>query len=238
MSFFSSFPKEFYQFGTTQERAIMQNITAYVDVLDEVKQNSAFYLDYHIKEGERPDHVAHRFYGNAQLHWTFYLMNDSIRERGWPVDRSDVILKVQKDYSGHVLNTREDIIDKFQVGQIVQSPTGTGVVSHRNLDLGQVVLKYVSGYFEDGMLVNSNNNETLLVDSSGPEYLSARHYVNPENGRIVDINPFTGPTLNLVEVTHEDFYLAENESLRQIRVIRPDSIGQIVTAYKNAMRTL
>lgn len=237
--YFKHFPKEFYRFGDEKDRAVMQNITAYADIVDQVKLNGSYYEDYYIKEGERADTLANTFYKNPQLHWTFYLMNDSLRERGWPMITKDVVKKVQKDYHGLVLNTRENVATKFNVGQSVVGQYGSGTIARRNLQLGQVVLENVSGYFVDGEQITSQGTtlETLLVESSSPEYLSARYYVDAD-GNKVDIDPFVGPGALVNEVTHQDFYIEENNGLRQIRVIKPSSMSGIASAFNAAMRSL
>jgi len=240
MSYFKSFPKEFYQFGDDPNRAVMQNITAYVEIFDQARANASFYQDYYIKEGERADHVSQYFYDTPQLHWTFWMMNNHIRERGWPLTRKQVLAKVQRDYSGLVLNTSEDVSNKFHVGQQVTGMNGSGTVVERNLQLGQVVLTDVSGYFGDGEQITSQvqeSLETLLVDTSSKEHLATRYYVNADGDK-VDVQPFAQPPSNVVPVTHQEFYLEENDSLRQIRVVRPNAMGSIVSAYRKAMRSL
>ena len=66
-------------------------------VVDQVKENSSFYKNYYIRDGERPDNVSHRLYENPRLHWTFYLMNDHIREQGWPLTQRSIVEKVKED---------------------------------------------------------------------------------------------------------------------------------------------
>ena len=34
------------------------------------------YEKYYIKDGERPDVLADKFYGNSDLHWVFFMVND------------------------------------------------------------------------------------------------------------------------------------------------------------------
>jgi hypothetical protein len=40
----------------------------------------------------------------------------------------------------------------------------------------------------------------------------------------------------ITEKTHEDVYFATNESLRQIKVIKPSQITNIVTSFKKSIR--
>ena len=41
------------------------------------------YQSYEILEGERPDIVAAKLYGDSDLHWTFFLVNDFDNYYDW-----------------------------------------------------------------------------------------------------------------------------------------------------------
>ena len=55
---------------------LTQDLTAYVDVIDELKNLAPFYRKYYILENDRPDQVSQKIYGTPAYHWTFYIMND------------------------------------------------------------------------------------------------------------------------------------------------------------------
>ena len=44
------------------------------------------YTYYEIQDGERPDVVADRLYGDSELHWTFFLVNDMDNYYQWHKD--------------------------------------------------------------------------------------------------------------------------------------------------------
>ena len=71
--------------------------------------------------------------------------------------------------------------------------------------------------------------------SSESEYLSESYYVDG-TGTIVDIDPTVGPGALLTGKTHQDVYYSVNESLKQIKVIKPDLINGIVTSFKKSLR--
>lgn len=80
--FFKMFPYTSYRFGDADELSFTEDLTVYAEVLDTLRVNDSFYVDYYIQHGERADHVAYKLYKNPQLHWTFYLMNPDLRECG------------------------------------------------------------------------------------------------------------------------------------------------------------
>lgn len=234
MSYFRKFPTQLYQFANG-DRAIMQNLSAYVDIIDQVKENSAFYIDYYIRDGDRPDNVAYTLYENPQLHWTFFIMNDSIREKGWPLTREAIVKKAIEDHPNTTLNTRDDI-DTFLKDSIVESSSGAkGRVVRIDTGLGQIVIDVLEGKFStDDIVSNGSQNVTLL--SVEAEYLSTRFYKNSD-GEKIDYRTKDGWNTTGHPVTHIDHYTKENESLRQIRVIQPRSITAVVGMFNKAIQS-
>ena len=58
-TYFENFPTVSYQFGVKLPAVAYQNLTAYVDIIDQIKDNIAFYRNYYIQEGDRPDPVSY-----------------------------------------------------------------------------------------------------------------------------------------------------------------------------------
>lgn len=239
MSYFNKFPKVPYLFGDKEEISVIQNIAAYVDMLDELSQNNAFYNDFYIRNGDRPDQISYKLYDDPQLHWLFYLTNPKLREQGWPLGTSELTNKIKGDFTGTTITTLDaDLFSKFAMGQTVNSASGSGTIVHRNIALGQIVLEDVSGSFTStGLLTSVDEHgitETLTPVSVGPEFMSAHHYEDGE-GNIVDIDPTTGPGAQITEVTHLQYYVRQNEALRNIRVIRPTAVNSVLTRFRQAL---
>jgi len=241
MSFFQYFPLADYKFGNEESLTVFRDITAYSDIVDQIKDNIAFYQDYNIQEFERPDQLSNKLYGVPNLHWTFFLLNDKLKESGWPIDNGKIIEKAQKEYSKTTLTTKTTLYDKFKIGQTItgNNSGASAKVDHRHLDLGQLVISdIVDGPFENGEVITSTNSEgiieSILLESTSLEYLSAHHYENV-SGETVDIDPEVGPGALLTEVTYLDRMMKQNEELKNIRVIKPTSMQQIIFAYRESI---
>lgn len=234
--FFSNFPQTFYNFGNEVDRNAFQNISAYVDVIDKVKNNLTLYTKHTILDGDRPDVLSQKLYGQNYYHWTFYLMNDKLRRQGWPLSYDEVVAKAQKDYPNKTLVTRDLIFEKFSVGDTVTGigSGATATVLRRNLDLGQIVVKPTNNYtFNNGELISDGTNQVTLTSVS-EEYNSAHHYEDGD-GKTVDIDPEVGPGVLLTEITHLGRYEAANIDLKDIIVIQPNNISEVVRAFDQAM---
>lgn len=249
MSYFEFFPDVSYRFGNETNPDTFENIAVYADVIDQIKDNLAFYYDFTIEEFQRADQLSTKLYGTPIYHWTFYLLNDHVRERGWPLNNREIFTYAQKYYPDLTITTRNNLADKFRLNQTVTGNISgaTGVISKRYIELGQMVLQNVTGTFVAGETLSSltiedrplkpiNTVETLQIVSSSEEYLSARHYVNGSNERI-DIDPTVGPGALLTEITYLDYLVQQNDELKQIKVIKPSSINRVVNSFSEAVRS-
>ena len=96
MQYFQDFKKLNYRFGNETSFEVFQNITAYADIIDSVKDDAAFYKFEQIYEGFRPDQLSQKLYETPVYYWTFYLLNDDIRQQGWPLINSEFQTYIQK----------------------------------------------------------------------------------------------------------------------------------------------
>ncbi len=234
MAYFKNFPKVGYIFQG--EPAVMTNLSVYAEVIDEIRLSSSFYQDYYIKNGERPDHIAYKMYDNPQLYWVFYLMNPKLREQGWPMSQEEVMTKVKRDHPNQTFRFITNTPSKLHVGQEIEGYTSgsKATILHINLDLGQVTVDSNESFATDQLIKLVENNLTYSFFSIESEHLAAHHYTL--NGEIVDINPYLPVPVDHVKVTNSDFYISENDKLKQIRVIKPRNINTVVNAFRDAIR--
>jgi len=242
MLYFNEFENLRYKFGDEVNTVLFQNLSIYVDIVDEIKNNITFLNTHTIQEGFRPDQVSIQLYGTPLYHWTFYLLNDDLREQGWPLTRHELEVYTKKVFPNTIITTRDtDLANKFKVGQTISGGTSSlsGKIINRNIDLGQIIIEGDIAFSSGGELFSSINSsgisENLTSVSSSKEYLAASHYVNG-SGAIVDIDPTIGPGALLTEKTNEDVYFATNDNLRQIKVIKPAQVANIVSSFKRALR--
>ena len=102
---------------------LIQDISAYVDVIDDVKKSSAFSAKYYIQDNDRPDNVSMKLYGSPSYHWTFFLMNDHLRQQGWPLSNRLIAKQLKRDFPHEVAISRDDLTSVFRPGQIVVGST-------------------------------------------------------------------------------------------------------------------
>jgi hypothetical protein len=239
MSYFQNTEFVPYQFGTSDKFTLHQNLGVYVDLIDQVRDNNSFYMKYTILDGDRPDTLSYKLYNSTKYYWTFFLMNDNLRLRGWPLTFQKTLELVSKDRNNTVLTTRDNLTNKFKIGSIVSgsSSGASAKIIKKNPDLGQIIVSGIHSFLNTETVTTLEDNilqNILLVSATdGPN--SIWRYEDSD-GFPVDINPYTGPGVQLVAKTYNDKYLEENEALKSIIVIKPDVIESVFDQFQDAMR--
>ena len=101
MSFFTQFPKIQYDINADGIKTEITDIFRHVDVNEKFIDNITTYTWYEIKEGERPDVVSNRLYGSPDYYWTFFVLNESLKQglNTWPKSYRQFELMLEQDYS-------------------------------------------------------------------------------------------------------------------------------------------
>ena len=240
MSYFTNFPNILYKFGNNETETIFQDISAYVQIIDEIKDNINFYSTYTILEGERPDQLSQKLYGTPSMYWTFFLMNDNIRQLGWPLTQSQIQELVAKQFPKKVITTVADLTGIFKSGQTITGlgSGATGTIISRRLDFGQLVIN-TTGTFIAGELITSTVGTTtqsvLLSKGSTVQYETIHHWEDSD-GDYVDIDPSVGTSAIYTPITFYDKYVADNDLLRTIKTIKPIAVNSVYRAFNESLR--
>jgi hypothetical protein len=243
-NYFKNFRFAEYKFGDNTDIDLFNNITQYVDLIDQVRNNISFTEKYNILSGDRPDVVSHKLYGTMDYYWTFYLMNEHVRLSGWPLNNDEILDQLKSKYPNRVLTTTSEIGALFPVGQVIegQSSSAIGEIVKRNLDLGQLFVKLTQGTkFTAGEIISyvdtsatGSPTRTLSITGETEQYNAVHHY--EDNGVQVDIDPFSGPGVSLTPITYRDRLESRNDALKEIVVIRPEQITAIVSEFQRFLK--
>lgn len=247
--YFKRFPLVDYNFGDNEPATLFPNISAYIDIIDQVKQEIAFYEKYTILDGDRPDVVSQKLYGTPDYHWTLFAMNGNLRESGWPLPERELRELVKKRYPHRTVTTQSNIASNFLPGSFVIGKTSgtTGTVIERNLDLGQIVIASdknnagINNNFGDteqlggGTTTEEQSINVAVAIKESVQYNSVLYYKN-SSGTIVDINPYNQVTNNLVPTTIMEDNINFNDNLKNIIVIKPSQIQSVVSEYFRLLR--
>lgn len=97
--YFRPFPLTLYDLKKNGKPTLLTNITSRFKLVEAFQRQEAVYYDYSVKDGERADTIAFKYYGDASLDWVIYLTNDIIDpEFDWPLSNRALNNFITKKY--------------------------------------------------------------------------------------------------------------------------------------------
>lgn len=222
--YFENFDIVEYRFGNNEPPALMQNLSSYVDLIDQLKGEVSFYEDYTIVSNERPDTVSFKLYDTTEYYWTFFLLNDKLRESGWPLNRELVLSIAQERYPHRMVTTKDVIASRFPVGTVVTgTESGTvGTVIKRNLSLGQLIIDSTNTVVssEREFVIEPNTNgvaEIELTESAESFHSTVLWEITKDGLPLSGVNIFLG-RLNKTAEFREIPYSESSEYIVTARI--------------------
>lgn len=150
MTFFTNFPLVAYNFGNENSQAAFQNLTTYIDIIDQLSDQIGVYTEIVIPNGERPDVLSQNLYGTTDYYWQFYLLNEKLRTQGWPFTPSEVYDYLKLYYPNTTIKTNSNLQSEFFVNDLIakkdidgtfDNPPFKGKIIKKDLDLGHLIVK-------------------------------------------------------------------------------------------------
>ena len=115
--YFKEFPTIPYDAEGNGKFKDVKNLLRRVGVRAKIKTNTSLYDTYDVKNGESPESIAHKLYGDSELHWVILLLNNvTDRFHDWPMSEAQFI---------QFVNDKYDNVDDIHHYEISQSSGDT-----------------------------------------------------------------------------------------------------------------
>ena len=213
--YFNYFPKTFYSSNnSTTGLDTVTNIISRFTFEQTLKDNSSAFYKYSVQDSDTPEIIAYKYYGSSERHWVVLLFNDIIDPQfDWPL-RYDAFINF--------------VDEKYTANGAANTTVQTGLAWAMSMNNVQAYYKIVTKTDID----NISLVEKIQVD--------ANVYANVASTTQV----FTladGATITQVitkeKKTHYDYEMEENESKREIRLIKNEFIPQIEKEFKKVVKS-
>lgn len=197
-NYFENFPKKLYKFGDDEDPIFFQKLTNYVDIIDNISQDASTYVEYEILDFERPDTLSHKLYGKSEYEWTFSLMNERLRECGWPLTLQEVSkYAVEIAYPNFVceigLTIPESALgDSAELGYQDSSDARNDILAKyvtTSFPIGQTVT--IGNFYGEVLNKNIQNSEITIGNIKD----SARGSIIPSGDSVAGVASYLAPTL-------------------------------------------
>jgi hypothetical protein len=197
MPFFQQFPKIPYDFGSNGIDSNIVDLFRFVKANEQYFHEVATYIDYQIRDGERPDIVSNSLYGTPEYYWVFFLINEHLKNgiSGWPMSDQELIEYIAEEYPGTIIETRP-YISRTGDGLIFDQPNS---LSNRFI-FGETIFGSASS--ARGIVISKNIQQSQLqavtldqfrLTVVAPVALTAGSFVIGSNYKIVTVGNTTFP---------------------------------------------
>ena len=122
--YFDKLPVTYYTLDDARSVQLVRNIFLRCIITDEIKNNYSVYDEYDIQDGETPEILSSKIYGNSEYHWLILHMNEIIDPRyDWPLSTFNLIKYCQSKYTNingthHYENTTGDWVNSTASGAV------------------------------------------------------------------------------------------------------------------------
>ena len=88
MAYFDRFPMMAYDMAANGDYKLLPNILRRVKLRSGLRSGSFLFDDYDVKDGERPEDIAFKWFGDPEYHWVI-LMTNNVTDRyyQWPLSQ-------------------------------------------------------------------------------------------------------------------------------------------------------
>ena len=126
MAYFSRFPLMAYDIKGNEKYKLLPNILRRVKLRSGMRSGAFMFDNYDVADGERPEDIAFKLYGDAELHWVV-LMTNNITDRyyQWPLTQPQFQEHLKDKYG----SGNEDAVHHYEITQ-TSGPTTSRDYSH------------------------------------------------------------------------------------------------------------
>ena len=100
MSYFDRFPTMIYDMKNDGNYKLLPDILRRVKQRSAIKSGQFIFDNYDVRDGEKPEDIAYKWFGDAQLHWVILMTND-VKDRyyDWPMTQPQFQAFIEDKYS-------------------------------------------------------------------------------------------------------------------------------------------
>lgn len=178
MSYFTKFGSITYDIRQDENYETVKNILQRFIVREEVRKSGSMFLNYIVRDGDRPDTIAHRLYGRSDYHWLVLLANLIVNPYwDFPVPTNTLEEYIVNEYPGQMFYFHPNqYIDKhgdtllngtklFMKGRKIYGETSeaTGIIHRVDDTHSGISVVDIEGTFVLGENIRSYNEDAKII---------------------------------------------------------------------------
>jgi len=258
-SYFRKFPKMLYDLTnpltTTYETGGKANIIVAKDIIRRValkskfRENAFAYDSYDIKDGDRPDIVAEKFFGDSKLAWIILVTNEihDIYE-DWCLSERELKKVIERKYGGpgpwivygtdtHYAGYRSYYYPVYLdmnaaiARDKVEGGAG-GKHDHTFTEYPNVTF-YMPNAFSNHALTSAPTSGDFKLYTSNSSADGIHHYEKNQTSGDTKIKVIVNNEVGATAITNKQYEEERNETKRQIKILRRELVQDFIEEFES-----
>jgi hypothetical protein len=210
--YFNFFPKTTYiKSSDSTEIDVLTNITSRFGFEQSFKDNTSVFYEYEVRDGDTPEIIANKIYGDSEKHWVILSLNDIVDPNyDWPLEQRTLVRFIDKKYTANAdtANGQSGLVwSKSNIKEYYKIETTT-----HNASETITINRYQ---------VDANTYANVSV-STTPSF-------ELEDGSFIDI------AVTKETKTFYDFEIDENEKKRSIKILKPEFVFAVEQEFRRVI---
>jgi hypothetical protein len=199
--YFNFFPKTLYVKPNESAAAdLLTNITSRFGFEQSFKENTSVFYEYEVRDGDTPEIIANKIYGDSEKHWVILSLNDIVDPNyDWPLEQRTLVRFIDEKYTANadtangqsgIVWAKSNIKEYYTIETTTHNASETITVNKYQID------------------VNSFANVTPSFTPS----------VALQDGSFIDVE------VSKETKTYYEFEIEDNEKKRRIKILKPEFV--------------
>jgi hypothetical protein len=172
---------------------VMTDLMARCSIIPEILKNPLLYYDYDVQDGDTPEIVAYKYYGNSYRYWVVLFANEITDPQwDWPMSSTvfdefiankyqsfnpySTIHHYEKNITQYDSNTQVTTVKNITIDENTYNSLNPGVVTY-TLNTGDVTVtttKTAVTYYDYEVQLNESKRNIRLINANYVDQLEAQ----------------------------------------------------------------
>jgi hypothetical protein len=211
--YFNFFPTTSYlKNDDSSDLDVLTNITARFGFEESFKENNSVYYEYEVRDGDTPEIIASKIYGDSEKHWVILSFNDITDPNyDWPLEQRTLVRFIDSKYTAN--------------GAANTTPESGIVWSKKNIK-EYFKVETTTHNASETITVNKYQIDANTFANVSPSFVSGFAL---EDGSFIDIE------VSKETITYYDYEIEENEKKRSIRILKPEFVAAVDQEFRRVI---
>jgi hypothetical protein len=183
MQYFDTLPK-ILQYDNVGTGRVFTNLLARASIIPELLKNPALYYSYDIQEGDTPEIIAHKYYGDSYRYWMVLLANEILDPQwGWPMSNTVFNDYLISKYGSS--STAQNTVHHYEK-TLTQFDSGTNTTTTNTVEID--LNTYNTTFATKKSYTLSTGDVTVTVSKSAISYYDYEFKLNESKRNIQILN--------------------------------------------------